>query len=208
MNLRTTLLAAAATIGLMSAANAVPITAGSKIDLNGFVQATGSTTLQAATGLDFTTAAANTAGTGTPGPGVLSSYGGGTGTFAGLTCSTGSCGSIQDIASLVTGAQTITNFVSLSGGTNPNAVNFTLRSIDSIGRGQPNFLTFTASGTITYDGFDATPGTFLFSAQGDRITSFSGTTISAGSVATPEPASLAILSGSLAALGLVRRRKA
>ena len=44
----------------------------------------------------------------------------------------------------------------------------------------------------------------IFTAQGNTITSFSATTLA---VATPEPASLAVLGGSLAAFGLLRRRK-
>ena len=203
MNLRTTLMAAVASVGLVAAANAAPITAGSSIDLNGYVQANGASTLNMATSLDFVTGSGGAASVGTAG--TLSSYSSGTGAFAGITCSTGSCGAIKDIASLAVGAQSITTFLSLTGGSNASAITFNLSNITGINRTNTNFLSFTASGTLTYDGFDPTPGVFFFSAQGNRITSFSGTTLS---VATPEPASLAILGGSLAALGLIRRRKA
>ena len=205
MTFRSTLLAAAALIGMTAAASAAPITAGSSIDLNGYLQANGGATLASATSLDFVTGSGGPASVGTAG--TLSSYSSGTGAFAGATCNGGSCGSIKDIASFRTGAQTITNFLTLSGGSNASAINFTLSNISDIGRSNANFLTFTATGTITYDGFDPTAGTFFFSAQGDRITSFSGTTL-AVATPTPEPASLAILGGSLAVLGLVRRRKA
>jgi hypothetical protein len=200
MKLRTTLLAAVASIGLATAASAAPLT-NSSINLNGFVIGGGGTTLVNSTSLDFTTAL----GVPNAGPGVISSYGTGTGTFASFSCSTGSCGSIQDIASLSIGAQNITNFLSLSGGNNASPINFSLSDITAIGRTSP-FLTFVATGTITYDGFDPTPGSFQFSAQGNQITTFSATTLSTA-VPTPEPASLALLGGSLAALGLIRRRK-
>lgn len=203
MTLRATLLAAAAVIGMATAATAAPISAGSSIDMNGYLQASGGTTLAMATSLDFVSGSGGAASPGVAG--TLSSYSSGTGVFAGITCTGGNCGSIRDITNLSSGAQTITNFLSLTGGNNASPINFTLTSIGAIGRGDANFLTFTALGTITYDGFDPTPGQFLFSAQGSQITSFSGTTLS---VATPEPASLAILGGSLAALGLIRRRKA
>lgn len=201
MKVRTTLLAAAASIGLITAANAVPLV-NSSINLSGNVIGGGSTTLVNSTSLDFT----GPSGTPTPGvAGVVANYNTGTGTFAGFVCSTGTCGSIQDITSLTVGAQNIANFLSLSGGNNASAINFSLSNITAIGRTSP-FLTFTATGTINYDGFDPTPGQFQFSAQGNVITTFSATTLSTA-VATPEPASLAILGGSLAALGLIRRRR-
>lgn len=202
MKLRTTLLAAAAVV-VATGAHAAMITTPSSINLAGNVIGTGGTNLISSTGLDFT----NASGTASPGvAGTVSSYDTGTGVFAGFICTGGACGSIMDIANLTTGAQSITNFLSLTGGNNTSAINFSLSNITSIGRTSP-FLTFTATGTISYDGYDPTPGQFQFSAQGNQITTFSATTLSTA-VATPEPMSLALLGGSLAALGLVRRRKA
>ena len=64
-------------------------------------------------------------------------------------------------------------------------------------------LTIHDSGTATLTGFDPTPGLWVFTmnqATGTIIGSFSATT-----VATPEPVSLGLLGMGLLGLGLVRR---
>lgn len=185
-----------------SLAEAIPIPANSGISLNGYVMAVGgggAGPVSSATSLDFTVAG----GGPSPGvPGVLSSYGDGTGIFTGVSCSTGSCGSIADISNFAIGPQTITPFVQLTGGNNPFPINFALSSIDTIDGGAP-FLTFTARGTIAYDGYDPTPAVFFFSTQGNAVTSFSASTLS---VAVPEPRALLLLAGALFAAGWSRQR--
>ncbi len=198
MSLRTTLLSAVAVVGLTTAATAAPIVG--QISIGGFAQAVGSSGMGSATGLSF----ANSSGTVTGTSGAISNYGGATGTFAGMFCATGSCGTIQNIASFTT-SPPITNFLSLNSG-----VSFDLSSITGTTRtmdGTGGSLVLTASGTIKYAGFDNTAGIFTLTAQGNAITSFSATTL-ASAVSVPEPASLAILGGSMAALGLLRRKKA
>lgn len=195
--------AVAASVLAAAPANAVAIPVGSNISLNGYVTATPTGgNISQATGLDFNTVF----GTPSPGtPGVLSSYGAGTGVFAGITCSNpAGCGTIQDIASLVVGAQTINNFVILTGGTNVNPIMFTLLGIDAIGRGTPDVLTFSGSGTINYSGFDPTPGSFIFTAQGGTITSFSATTLAR---AVPEPATWGMMLLGFAGIGFAMRRR-
>jgi len=210
MNVRNTVIAAAAALGLSTAgAYAVPVTG--QISLGGFAQANGSVGMGGATGISF----ANAAGTSVTGTsGVLTSFGAGTGAFAGLgACSSTStgCGSIKDIASFASiptsgTTPTISSFLTLSSGTGPT-VTFDLNSLTSVTRNQDALggsLTFTAAGTINYTGYDATAGQFILTAQGNNIVSFSATTLS---TAVPEPMSLALLGGSLAAVGLIRRKK-
>ena len=168
------------------------------ISSNGYVIINPQTSdISQATSLDFTDALA------TPGPaaGVLSSYGGGTGSFAGVVCSGGSCGSIQDITSLMVGAQSIPAFFVLTGGGNL-PITFNLTGINSINRSNPGFLDVTASGIFNWSGFSDTPGVFQFSAQGTNVTSFS---LSAQAV--PEPATWALMLLGFGGIGLAMRRK-
>lgn len=210
MNVRNTVIAAAAALGLSTAgAYAVPISG--QISLGGYAQANGSVGMGGATGISF----ANASGSSVSGTsGVLTSFGAGSGSFAALgACSstTTGCGSIKNITSFAAiptsgNTPTISSFLTLSNGTGP-VVTFDLNSLTSVTRNQDNLggsLTFTAAGTINYSGFDATAGQFILTAQGNNIVSFSATTLS---TAVPEPMSLALLGGSLAAVGLIRRKK-
>ncbi len=196
-------LAASAAICVSSSAQAAPLIAGSSIDLAGYVQALGSTTLNNATGLDFVSGPGGAASPGVAG--TVATYGSGTGSLAGFSCSGASCGTISDILNLVTGAQSITNFFNLTGGNNSSPIAFDLTGITSINRSDPNFLTFSATGNIRYDGFDPTPAIFLFSAQGTTATSFSATTIAASAV--PEPTTWAMMLLGLGGVGVAMRRR-
>ncbi len=94
MAMRTTFLAAAAAVGMCASASAfaVPIAAGSQLNISGFdIGQGGGATIDQATGLDFLTSASAAASPGTPG--VLDSVSGSL-TFAALGCTT-NCGTIK-----------------------------------------------------------------------------------------------------------------
>ena len=186
---------------------AAPITAGSTISFNGGVQTVGSTTLNMATGLDFISPGQISS----PGqPGGLSSYGSGSGVFADVQCAGIGCGTIKDLPSLAIGAQPIAGFVSLFGGNNALPIIFGLTSLSSVDRSSTNFLFLTATGTISYDGYDMTSAQFFLSMQGDMVTSFSASiaSVDAPSVDVPEPGTWALLGAAAMAFGLTRRTRA
>ncbi|WP_308517208.1 PEPxxWA-CTERM sorting domain-containing protein [Sphingomonas flavescens] len=199
---RYVLAVAAAATAVFAAAptTAAPLIAGSQISLNGYVVGSPAGSISQATSLDFTDAMGTTGSA----PGVLSSYGAGSGSFAGVACTSAPCGSIVDLASLAIGAQTINNFVTLTGGNNVNPIYFTLLGIQSITRGPNDLLQFTAYGTINWLGYDATPGSFNFTAQANSLTSFSATTVAN---AVPEPATWAMMLLGFGGIGFAMRRR-
>lgn len=201
MNLRTSLMAAATLNAMSSAAFAVPVSG--QVSLGGYAAAIGSTGMGAATGIDFVS---NSSSSRLPGvAGGIISIGAGSGSFAGLSCTSikGSCGAIQEITSFATQGE-LTSFLTLTSGS--TTVTFDLTRLSAVTNDTVNNqLGFTAVGLINETGFDCTAGSLDLTAQGDNIVSFSATTLAAN---VPEPASMALLGGSLALVGLIRRKKA
>lgn len=193
------LVAAAAAMFASSQANAALVTG--QISIGGYAAPVGSPGFSGATGYD---AVANgTAGLSPGLVGGLTSYGQGTGSFAGLNCNAnGTCGTIADILSFA-GFSPIANFLTL----NVNGIAFDLNSIGNITRtpdGTGGRLAFEGSGIIRFNGYDPTPGVFSFTAQGTQITSFSASAISA---AVPEPATWAMMLLGFGAIGFAMRRR-
>ncbi len=177
----------AGVLALATSAHAVPIAAGSTLSLNGDDTFT-------ATSVTFQNPA---------------NIGAGSGSFAILgtppqctACATMITNLTQGMAApftLYTGhnlANTITTDLIVT----------TTPTFTYLGGALPS-LTVTGNGTLDLTGFDPTPGLFTLTTQGptgSTVVTFSVTSIA---VATPEPASLAILGGALAGLGLFGKRR-
>src|SRR6185369_8448583 len=152
-------LASAATLAMASAANAaITIGAGSQMSIGGNAQLIGGVTASQATSIDFLAMPGSVPGAT---PGTVTNYLG-TGTFLGQSCS-GTCGTINDITSLVVGGSFVPLF-SLTDG-----VTFSLTNITSIDRSVSNVLAFQGygsfGGTLGGDAINPQIGTFVFSTQ-------------------------------------------
>lgn len=181
-----------------SQASAAPVIG--QISFGGYADPVGSTAMGSATGISFADATGSSvAGT----SGLLSTYGGGTGSFAALGfcgSTTTGCGTIKDIANFATQGP-LTDFLSfLTGGP---AVSFDLTSISDLSHitnDAGGSVTFKALGVLNFTGYDSTPGAILLTAQGNNITSFSATALAAEVSAVPELSTWAMM---LLGLGLV-----
>ena len=203
MKVITKLLIACTALAATAPAHAAQVTG--QVSIGGYAAPSGSSSFGTASGYD---AVANQGAAANPGvAGNLTSYGAGTGSFAGLSCSNnaGSCGTIADILNFATFTPTA-NFLTLA--VPGQTVAFDLNSLFDINT-MPNalmggWLSFAGLGTIRFSGYDATPGVFTFTAQGNQITSFSASALVAP---VPEPGTWALMLLGFGGIGYSLRRR-
>jgi hypothetical protein len=113
-----------------------------------------------------------------------------------------------DFASLADTIVTFTNPLTLTVGetiyVGDSGLSFTATSFNAFDNVGPEWG-FEASGIITLDGFDATPGFFAFSTQ--RATGATFASFSTSTTVIPLPASVFMLMAALGGLGVVSRRR-
>jgi hypothetical protein len=178
------LLAGAVAAGLTvlaASAHAVPIAAGSTLSLNGSDSFT-------STSITFSNPA-NIGGTPS-------------GSFGILTTCTG-CATM--IGGFTSGTATPFQLYTATEGAITTTLQVSSDAFNFVGGALAN-LTITGAGTLTLTGFDPTPGNYILTTQGPTGVSVTFSVTSAAA-AVPEPASLAILGGALAGLGLFGRRR-
>ena len=183
MLFRASLVAAATSIALATAAQAAPIAAGSLISFSDGANynSTSITFINGNANIPATTASGSFAaafGAGCTGCATFNNF-----TYSPFTSPT-------------------TIYTATLGGVSTSFSLVTLSTVNNSG----GFLDLGGTGTLTLTGFDPTPGTFFLSAQGPQSmnVSFSATSIAS---AVPEPMSLALLGGGLLGVSVLARRR-
>jgi len=187
-HLTLTLVLVGAMMALAAEAHATPITGG--ISFIGFANPTGGSDWSTATGVNFTTTALAGSGTGSYASVVLAST-----TFTNFTYD-------PVLAPTPVHLWTFTNL--------GLTYSFDLSSLTSApvksGNCATSSIVINGAGTLHIDGFDDTPGDFVFSGNGAN-NSFSFSASDGASAAVPEPTSVFLLGTGLLGIAVLVHRK-